>query len=787
MQDSVIAGVHFVQPDPWAQAVSVAHVWLVRQQAGQAGQAGTVRWRVARIQADLVSLANVPPSPALERRFALSREAVRKWVATPLATLRGDWSPRLARAEDTPVIDFVNEVQRRQTGAQLSSTAAFDIQAGFGPDVVRMRDVAGIYPYENTLKAIRIDGARLKAYLEQSAQYFRSYRAGAPIINDSMPGFNFDIVSGVTYSIDLSQPVGSRILQLAYRGRLVQSTDTFTLALNNYRQGGGGGFRMLAGLPVVYDRNESIRDLVVEAARKADTLRASDYNDHSWRITPEAAAAAVRSVFAGPPAVARDSLVLRILTTNDIHGALEPQTPPWSQGRRVGGIGAIKGMFDALSAECRCPTLRLDGGDEFQGTPVSNWFFGRPVVEAMNAIGYDAAVVGNHEYDWGIDTLRARIRQSRYRWLTANTTVRQGGAVPEWTRPWEMVEKAGHKIALIGITTSTTPIETKPSNVATLVFSDEAAAVRKFLPGIRQAGAELVVVIAHAGGFCNPACAGSIFNMARQLDSGTVDLIVSAHSHSEINTRVNGIPIVQARSHGTNLAVVDWIRLRSGRNELRPRILTVWTDSVRVDSSLVRMVEGYSRQAAQLASRPVAKIKLPLLKKEGDYPLGHLIADAQRLVARADVAIMNNGGIRAGLPAGSVSYGQVYEVQPLDNRIVKLTVPGDALLRALEHGLSGGRLNANVSGVEVWYDPTRPDGKKIRRTKMADGREIEKGKTYTLAVVDFLAQGGSGFSMLMGLPLEQTGVSDVDAVLNYLRRLPSPIEIPDAPRIQPER
>jgi 2',3'-cyclic-nucleotide 2'-phosphodiesterase (5'-nucleotidase family) len=778
MQDSVIAGVHFVQPDPWAQAVSIAHVTLVR--VGN-------RYRVRRIRADLVSLADVPPSPAMTRRFDRHREAVRSWVAKPLTAVQGNWSARLARAEDTPLIDFVNDVQRKKTGAQLSSTAAFDIQASLGPGVARMRDVAGVYPYENTLKAVRIDGARLKAYLEQSSSYFRTYRPGAPIINDSVPGFNFDIVSGVSYAIDLSQPVGSRIVQLSYQGRLVQSSDTFTMAINNYRQGGGGGFLMLAGLPVVYDRNENIRDLVVDAARKIDTLRAADYEDHSWRIIPQAAATAVHEAFAGPAPVARDTLVLRILTTNDIHGDIEPQKPGWAQGARVGGIASIKGLMDSLASECRCATLRLDGGDEFQGTPISNWSYGRPVVEALNAIGYDAAVIGNHEFDWSIDTLRARMADSRYHWLSANIEEKPGGASPEWAQPWAMVEKGGRKIGLIGISLSTTAIETRPSNVASLVFTDPAAAVRRTLPAVRQAGAQLVIVVAHSGGFCNPACGGEIFDVARKLDSGSVDLIVSGHSHSEINTRINGIPIVQARSHGTTIGLIDWVRRADGRNEIRPRILTVWTDSVRADTGVARIVSRYAEQVTKVANRTVAKLKFPLDKKVGDYPLGHLLADAQRLAARSDVAIMNNGGIRAPLPGGAVTYGQVYQVQPFENQIVKLTVPGDSLLKALEHVVRGNEPDANVSGVEVWYDQSRPEGKRVRRTRLLDGREIQRNKSYTLAVPDFMAMGGSGFGMLKGLPSEPTSVNDVEALMNYLRRLPSPIEVPDSPRIHPEK
>lgn len=286
--DSVIAGVHFIQPPPHARGLAVAHVWLVRS--------GDV-WRVTRIAADQIRLDRVAPDPGTTRRLQQLHERVRVWASEPLATLVGDWSGRRARAEDTPLIDFVNEVQRRATGAQFSSAAAFDPAAGLGPGEARLRDIAGIYPYDNTLRAIRITGAALKDYLEQSATYFRTYRAGEPIINGGVPGYDFDIVSGVEYVIDLTYPVGSRIRQLAYQGRLVAPSDTFTLALNSYRQSGGGRFPMLAGAPVVYDRGENIRALLVEHVRGLDTLRTEEYFTPSWRIVPDGAAEAVRRAF----------------------------------------------------------------------------------------------------------------------------------------------------------------------------------------------------------------------------------------------------------------------------------------------------------------------------------------------------------------------------------------------------------------------------------------------------------------------------------------------------------
>jgi 2',3'-cyclic-nucleotide 2'-phosphodiesterase/3'-nucleotidase len=265
----------------------VAHVWLVRGAAGRP-------YRVVRIRGDQVPLADVRPDPGLTRSLQAVHEQVRAWAGVPIAQTDDTWSARYARAEDTPAIDLVNEVQRRTAGTQLSSTAAFNPQAGFGPGPVRLRDVAALYPYENTLKAVRIDGATLARYLERSAEYFLTYTPGGALINDRIPGYNYDIVSGVSYAIDLTRAVGERVLQLTYQGRLVQPTDTFTMALNNYRQGGGGGFDMLKGLPVIYDRGENIRDLLIQEVRSAGTLRVSDWFADSWRIIPPEARERIR-------------------------------------------------------------------------------------------------------------------------------------------------------------------------------------------------------------------------------------------------------------------------------------------------------------------------------------------------------------------------------------------------------------------------------------------------------------------------------------------------------------
>ena len=776
IRDTVINGVHFVQPKNWAQSLSVVHLWLTRDHG--AGSS----WRVSSMRADLIPLATVGELPRFARRLDAPHEAARLWAATTLGTAVPGFDARYARVQDTPLLDFINEVQRRTAGAQLSAAAAFDVQAGLPDGELHLRDVAGIYPYENTLRAIRISGQQLREFLEHSARYFRTYEAGRPIINDSVAGYNVDVVSGVVYNIDLSRPPGQRIRGLAYAGRIVQPTDSFTMAVNSYRQVGGGGYSMLAGARVMYDKGEDIRDLLVAEIRRVRTLQVASYARPSWAIIPDAARAAARAAFAPPPPSVRtaDSTLLRVLAIADLHGQLEPRVWDWSEGRPVGGVAALKPWLDSLARVCGCTSVRLDAGDEMQGTPLSNATYGRSTIEALNALALDAAAIGNHEFDWSVDTLRVRMREAKYPFVSANITNAAGTARPEWATPWTLVVRNGLRIAVIGLTTRTTPTSTAPRNVSGLAFGDAAQAIRRYLPAARAA-ADFVIVAAHEGAICDSVgCHGAIMDVARQLDSGSVDLIVAGHTHWRVNTVVNGIPIVEAQSSGRAVAVVDFVRVGGTRREVRVQLVTPFADRVKPDLALVEALGRQQQVVRGTTSRPVGRLKFPLKRDGDEYGLGRLIADAQRNLGRGDVAIMNNGGIRADLPAGTVTWGDAYQVQPFQNRLQRLTVKGEVLLQALEQCVAGRDHlpECHVSGVEVWYDPRKPAGKRISRTRLENKKDIDRNQTYALVVSDFIATGGSGFSMLAGSSVEDLDLIDVDALIRYLSVLRAPVEAP---------
>ncbi len=791
MRDYVVNGVHFVQPRNFALSLAVVHVSLVKEATG---------YRVVAMRSELIPLATVAELPRFVRRFTAAHERARAWGAMPLGSAGPGFSARYGRAEDTPLLDFINEVQRRRAGADVSAAADFDLGAGLPEGEVRERDVSGIYPYENTLRAVRISGDQLKTYLEQAARYFRTYQPGAPLINDSVAGFNFDVVSGVTYTIDLTQGPGRRIRGLAFRGRAVTAADSFTLALSSYRQSGGGGYTMLRGARVVYDRGESIRDLLADEIRTRRLLTAQGVYSPSWSLGPAEARAALRQAFT-PSVVAvprPDSTLLRVLAINDFHGALEPQVWPWSAGRPVGGAAALKPWLDSLARACFCTSIRLDGGDEMQGTPVSNFNFGRPAIAALNALGIDAAAIGNHEFDWSVDTLRARMAEAHYRFLAANITDSAGTARPDWAEPFTVIERGGVRVAVIGLALPATPETTAPRNVRGLAFGDGARAVRRVLPQARAAG-DYVIVVAHVGAFCDgdgaaaplgpAACHGEIIDVARGLDSGSVDLIVSGHTHSLVNTVVNGIPIVQARSSGAGIAVVDFVRVSGAggvRREVRARIETPFADRIRLNPALVDALRLSQASVSVITDRPVARFGTELRRTGAEHGLGRLIADAQRNIAKADVALVNNGGIRADVAAGLATYGDLYRVEPFQNRLLRLTVSGKVLKQALEHALSGEGPDAHVAGIVVWYDLGKPAGRRIKRLRLANGKDVDDGRTYTLAVSDFLAAGGSGYTMLVGAPPSEVGVTDVDALIQYLAVLRQPISAPDDPRFYRE-
>ncbi len=802
MRGTTIGQTILIQPKNWATSVGVAHL-VVSRSGG--------RWMVSEKRSDVVQAAGHAENAAvLAATDAIHRETV-AYVTTPIGSTPERWSADSARLRDTPLIDFILETERKAAGSDLASTAAFSTDVVMGPGPITIAQVAQLYPYDNTLRAVRISGRQLRDYLEFSSRYYRTPASPSARLETDrqIPGYNFDIVSGVDYVMDVSRPVGSRITRLDYKGAPVRDTDSFTMALNNYRQTGGGGYAMLSGAPVVYDKQQEIRQLLIDEVKARGAVRQADYFKSNWMmirggvaiggptalegrifdvipVAPAVAPLAPASVSASRPPFPTGTRFLRIIATNDFHGALEPR--PDANGVRRGGAAYVAAAIDRARDECapRCETLLLDAGDMFQGTPASNLAFGRPVVEYYNRMGYAAAALGNHEFDWGTDSLRARMRQAKYGIFGANVRYTDGRDV-EWIRNDTIVRRGAARIGIIGVSTVSTPTTTRAGNVVGLRFDDPAPIVDSIGTVLRKRGANFVVVIAHAGASCGrdgaTDCGGEIIDLARKLTT-KVDAIVSGHTHTLVNTEVKGIPIVQARSSGRAIDVLDLPIGSSAGLPVRHQVRELAADTIQPVPAIDSIVRKAVARVAPLVSRHVATIPATLARQGPQYPLGNLIADAQRWAGKGDVAIMNNGGIRTELRAGDATYGSLLEIQPFGNTLYSLTMTGSQLRGLLEAMLAKNSVDDHVSGLTIKYDPSRPKGSRMVSVTMADGTPLSDTKTYNVIVNDFLATGGEGYNAggraSVSKPLN---IVDLDALIDYLKTLPSPIAAPTEARI----
>ncbi|MGI8619860.1 MAG: bifunctional metallophosphatase/5'-nucleotidase [Gemmatimonadaceae bacterium] len=470
---------------------------------------------------------------------------------------------------------------------------------------------------------------------------------------------------------------------------------------------------------------------------------------------------------------------LRIIGTNDFHGALEPRAD--SAGVQLGGGAYVAAAIRAAAAECapRCEVLLLDGGDMFQGTPASNSAYGKPVVELYNELGYAAAALGNHEFDWGIDTLRARMRDARFNILGANVRYADGRDV-EWIPNDTIVVRGRARVGIIGLSTQQTPTTTRPQNVAHLRFVDPAPVVDAHTRSLRARGATHVVVVGHVGGQCGTTCEGEIFDLARAITE-PVDAIVSGHSHSRLDTTVNGVPIVQARSSGRAIDVLDvpFAGSSPARGEVRP----VLTAQITPDKAAAAIVARWTALVADEFSRPVAVLPERLSGGGAQYSLGNLIADAQRAATGTDVAVMNSGGIRADLASGQITYGQIFEVQPFDNTLVRVTMAGSDLRKYLQQIVARGRPNAHVSGASIVYSGDSGGAGRID-TLLVAGRPVDDAASYTVSINDFMAAGGDGLGPPASVVVQPLAIIDRNALRDYLSRLPQPVDVPRTVRIR---
>ena len=463
---------------------------------------------------------------------------------------------------------------------------------------------------------------------------------------------------------------------------------------------------------------------------------------------------------------------LRVLETSDFHGAILAGLPDRRTRRAIGGSAVLAAHIARLRAENPEGTVLIDGGDWFQGTMISNLQFGRPVVEQMNALGYAAAAIGNHEFDWTADTLARRVREMHFAALGANMMQKKDGKRPRWVRADTVFMRRGVKVGVLGLCYRYTPSVTLAANVAHLKFEDDSTTAARLVPELRaRGGADVVLVVGHIPAETDStraAKSGDLVRLARGVKG--VDGWFGGHSHNRVLDSIDGVPVMIPGAVGNVVGVCDMVVDPVAHRVLdrTTRLVTTYADEVEPDSAMAARVERWNANVAPLAGRPIGRNARLLGRGSPEAAIGDVVCDAIKEASGVDVVFQNGGGLRAELREGVVTKSAVYEVIPFENTIFTLDLTGAEVRRVLEDGLRSGRVT-QVSGIRYEFDSKRPRGDRVVSLTLADGTPLDPQKTYKAACNNFMATGGDDNAALsQGKNRTDTGRNVRDVLENYI-------------------
>ncbi|MFC6292415.1 5'-nucleotidase C-terminal domain-containing protein [Macrococcus epidermidis] len=464
---------------------------------------------------------------------------------------------------------------------------------------------------------------------------------------------------------------------------------------------------------------------------------------------------------------------VKILHTNDMHGRLD------AEDGRVIGMAKVKTIKDKEQ-----PTLMFDSGDAFQGLPLSNFSKGADMAKAMNAVGYDAMTVGNHEFDFGFETAMNYKKLLNFPILSSNV-YKDGKSV---YAPSAIIEKNGKKYGVIGVTTPETATKTHPNNIIGVSFLDPVASVTAEMKKL-QGKVDAFIILSHLGIDTTTKEAWRGDNLANKI-AGNKDfknnaiVILDGHSHSVIENGElkNTVMLAQTGTALANIGKVTFdLQNKVASNLKASMIKEADTKEVTQDAAVKAIVDTAKDNFGKATSEVVFHNPVQLQGERNDVRtretnLGNAIADAMEAYsvngfdAAGDFAVTNGGGIRASIEGNKdVTIGDIIKVLPFGNTITQINVKGTDVKAMFEHALSApvvekdGKTGLDANGaflhisksIKVHYDMTKPAGERVYAIEVFNKKTnkfepLNNTKTYKVVTNDFLAVGGDGYTMLGG-------------------------------------
>lgn len=488
---------------------------------------------------------------------------------------------------------------------------------------------------------------------------------------------------------------------------------------------------------------------------------------------------------------AEGDVTITLLETTDIHGHLvEPNADAAQNQYRMAYMAK---MFNDYRAQG--PVIALNGGDTFQGTPLSNLTYGKYLIQALDAMKFDVTAVGNHEFDWGIDKVmsnQATLVNSTIPVVAANIYLKSTGKLVDFAKPYVIIEREGKKIAVIGWADEYSA-DIMAERIAPYTISEDASLVNDLAKQLKtNKEADAVIVLAH----------DDAQEAVEKFESGYIDVLFGGHSHQvKVGTGSNGIPYGQGNREARGFAkAVMTISADNKVTVSEPEYVDITEDSDKLkysdanagdfDPDIMTISNQAIKDVEPLLNEEIAVLPTALNRDmiEGSLTsvMGNWITDMMRYDEDVDFAFCNDGGIRTNFEAKTLTVNDIYTVAPFGNLIYKVEMTGTQIVKLLEQIVGNDSSNMQMSGLTAKYDLSLPEDEQVFDVCLSDGTPLDLNKTYSLVTNEYIATGGNKYTVFLTDTVSSvnTNVADNISLIEKVKKLgkEGPLQIDAAAR-----
>jgi 2',3'-cyclic-nucleotide 2'-phosphodiesterase (5'-nucleotidase family) len=495
-----------------------------------------------------------------------------------------------------------------------------------------------------------------------------------------------------------------------------------------------------------------------------------------------------------------------IFHTSDVHGAINAHPDPASKEDpkpMIGGYSVLRQLINKYRQtpeNAKKRIMYLDCGDYFQGTPIVDRTRGAVMIDMMNRLAVDAATIGNHEFDYSYPNLVEQMKKRNFPVVCCNVFEKATGRLPEFAQPYTVFTHKGTKIGVIGIDTPETATISFEKNVKDVVFADPVPLVKPIIKKLRQAGVDFILVLSHLGFDAD-------LKFAAEVEG--IDLILGGHTHllkkEIVWAEPFNTPVIHSGSSCEHAGVIHLNLDNPAEPVISFESVPLYVAEIGEDPRIKAIEDEYLKDLKVEMQKVIGRTEVNLFRgiSGGDSPEGSLVADAMLKYSGADFAFINFGGVRQPFFKGDITVEDVFMVQPFDNYVEILEINGFQLRDLIERSLSNDTklvddedrkttlANFNMkaegtklvvgpdygyllpAGLKITFDPALPKMKRIVKLETDKGEDIVAEKIYKVALNDFVASGGDGFSVLKDY--KNRNKMDLlvrDALIKYIQENP---------------